>query len=144
MLMARQMGNVMIDYDIYIASLKMLQEISHLTRRSQAPAGISKDEWQNLPLEFDEVNIFEGVQADMELLRRYGQLYEQRSMIGNSECTALINQREIEISKAMSAESTVIARSSHRDGQSLQIIQYLGLIFLPLSLCTVSAQQCQI
>ncbi|KAK3722457.1 hypothetical protein LTR37_002449 [Vermiconidia calcicola] len=29
-----------------------------------------------------------------------------------------------------------MARSSHRDGQALRIIQYLGLVFLPLSLCT--------
>ena len=42
------------------------------------------------------------------------------------------------MNKQMSAESTMIARSAHRDGQSLRIIQYLGLFFLPLSLCTVS------
>lgn len=42
----------------------------------------------------------------------------------------------------MSAESTIIARSAHRDGQSLRIIQYLGLVFLPLSLCTVCVPSC--
>ena len=142
MLMARQMGNMSIDYDIYLASIKMLQEISYLIRHSDAPAHLSEDEWRSLSLEFDDLNTFEQVEREFVLLRRYGQLYEQRCQLGNSECTALVNQREIEISKSMSAESTIIARSSHRDGQSLRIIQYLGLVFLPLSLCTVSAYPC--
>ena len=138
MLMARQIGNVMIDLDIYMASLKLLTEISRLFRYCDVYGNLSEDEWRHLHLEFDDVQTFEQISADFELLKRYGGLYEQRSMIGNNECTALVNQREIEISKSMSAESTVIARSSHRDGQSLRIIQYLGLVFLPLSLCTVS------
>jgi hypothetical protein len=71
----------------------------------------------NLHLEFDDVQTFEQVQADIELQRRYGKFYEHRTMIGHNECMALVNQPEIEISKSMSAESTVIARSSHRDGQ---------------------------
>ena len=126
----------MIDYDIYLASLKLLIEISRLLRCSDVSGNMDEEEWRNLHLEFDDVQTFEQVYADIELQRRYGKLYEQRTMIGHNECMALVNQREIEISKSMSAESTVIARSAHRDGQSLQIIQYLGLVFLPLSLCT--------
>jgi hypothetical protein len=157
MLMARQMGNVMIDYDLYIWSLKVLQEVYRIIRDAEPPEGYTADQWQQLHQEFDG-STFDHVQTDFEHLRRCGQLYEQRAMIGNSEvsveeredsaqltyiqkCTALINQREVEISKNMSAESTLIARSAHRDGQSLRIIQYLGLVFLPLSLCTVSSMR---
>ena len=140
MLMARQMGNMMIDFDIYIASLKLLQEVSCFIRDADAPVSVSDDDWRGMKLEFDEIKTFEQVQSEFELNRRYGQLYEQRCQLGYNECSALVNQREIEISKSMSAESTIIARSAHRDGQSLRIIQYLGLVFLPLSLCTVGSQ----
>jgi Mg2+ and Co2+ transporter CorA len=34
----------------------------------------------------------------------------------------------------MAAESTLIARSSHQDNQSLRIIQIMSMIFLPASL----------
>lgn len=52
----------------------------------------------------------------------------------------MMNYREVEISGKISIESTALARRQHRDGQSLRIIQYLGLVFLPLSLGTVSSQ----
>ncbi|KAK3722456.1 hypothetical protein LTR37_002448 [Vermiconidia calcicola] len=84
MLMARQMGNVMIDYDIYLASLKLLQEISLLMRESRPPIGIDHAEWHQLHQDFDG-KMFEHVYADIDLLKRYGQLYEQRTIIGNSE-----------------------------------------------------------
>lgn len=106
-------------------------------RASHPPAWLSNDEWQGLSLDFDDVKYFEQIKEHTELQKTYGQLYKERCQLNYNECSALVNQREIEISKSMSAESTIIARSSHRDGQSLRIIQYLGLIFLPLSLCTV-------
>ena len=135
MTMARQMGNVMIDYDIYLASLALLQEVYKWTKEQEPPASVTAEEWRAAHLEFDGRN-FQTVKEEFVLLQRYGALYEERTKIGNSESTALVNQRDAEMTKQMSAESTVIARSAHRDGQSLRIIQYLGLFFLPLSLCT--------
>lgn len=135
MLMARQMGNVLIDYDIYQSSLMLLQEVYQMIRMADPPRHLTQQQWQDIHYEFDG-KTFELIHSQLNLLRKYGQLYEERSKIGNAECTALVNQREVEISKQMSAESTVIARSAHQDGQSLRIIQYLGLLFLPLSLCT--------
>lgn len=88
MLMARQMGNVMIDYDIYLASLKLLQEISLLMRESKPPIDIDNDEWHRVHQDFDG-KMFEHVYADIDLLKRYGHLYEQRTIIGNSEVLIL-------------------------------------------------------
>ena len=127
----------MTDYDIYITSLTSLQEISRLQREAEAPAGLSEDEWRDLHLEFDDMKYFKQIEDHTELQRGYGRLYKERCQLNYNELTALLNQREIELSKSMSKESTIIAQSSHRDGQSLRIIQYLGLVFLPLSLCTV-------
>ena len=84
MAMARQMGNVMIDYDIYLASLKLLLEINGLLKGSDPPGGISDEQWREANLELD-TNVFEQAYGGYELLRRYGQLYEQRAMIGNQE-----------------------------------------------------------
>ena len=135
MTMARQMGNVMIDYDIYLASLELLQEVYQWTKEQDPPVGLTAAAWRAAHLDFDGRN-FKTAHQEFALLRRYGALYEERTKIGNAESTALVNQRDAEMTKQMSAESTVIARSAHRDGQSLRIIQYLGLFFLPLSLCT--------
>ena len=84
MTMARQMGNVMIDYDIYLASLGMLREIYHWTKDQDPPEGVTPEEWRIAHLEFDGRN-FDTVKEEFELLRRYGQLYEERTKIGNSE-----------------------------------------------------------
>ena len=85
MRMARQMGNIMIDYDIYLASLQLLIDMTRLINNSEAPLGISNDEWRQENLDLNPVKTFEQIHADYELLRRYGQLYEQRAMIGNQE-----------------------------------------------------------
>ena len=133
--MARQMGNVMVDYEVYLAGLALIEEVYAWIRDQAPPAGTSVQEWRRAHHDFDG-RCFATVRREFELLRRYGELYEDRTKIGNDESTALVNQHDADMNKVMSAESTAIARSAHRDGQSLRVIQYLGLFFLPLSLCT--------
>lgn len=43
------MGNVMIDYDIYLASLKLLIEISRLLRYSDVSGNMEEEEWRKPP-----------------------------------------------------------------------------------------------
>ena len=42
MRMARQMGNIMIDYDIYLASLQLLIDMIRLVNNSDPPFGIGE------------------------------------------------------------------------------------------------------
>ena len=135
MTMARQIGNVLVDYDVYLASLALLQEVYAWIREQDPPDGVSAHDWRAAHLVFDGRS-FQTVRQEFELLQRYGRLYMERTTIGNSESDALVNQHDAELNKAMAAESTFIARSAQREGQSLRVIQYLGLFFLPLSLCT--------
>ena len=85
MTMARQMGNVLIDYDVYLSSLNLLQEVSRLIRDAGPPAGTSRESWDEIHRNNNEGRTFEHVYADFELRKRYGQLYEQRAAIGNNE-----------------------------------------------------------
>ena len=78
------MGNILIDYDIYLSSLKLLQNIFESTKGLGPPAGIDKDEWRDIHVEFNG-STFDDVYAEIELLKQYGQLYERRAMIGNQE-----------------------------------------------------------
>ena len=74
----------MIDYDFYLRSLKVIQDVYQLIRDANAPEGLTDDQWKQLHKEFDG-STFDHVRTDFEHLRRCGQLYEQRAMIGNTE-----------------------------------------------------------
>ena len=84
MTMARQMGNLMTDYDIYLASIALIQEIYQWIKEQDPPDGVSPDEWRLAHLDYDGRN-FETVRLEFKLLQRYGSLYEERTKIGNSE-----------------------------------------------------------
>ncbi|KAK3716497.1 hypothetical protein LTR37_006393 [Vermiconidia calcicola] len=109
MRMGRQMGNVNIDYDIYLVSLKFLEEVFDLIKNADPPPSTKAEDWKLLHQEFRGGNF--------------------------REVTALVNQREMDFSKSLSLQSAVITRRFYHDAQSLRIIQWLGLVFLPLSLC---------
>ena len=84
MTMARQIGNLLIDYDIFLASLDLLQEMSEWIKQQGPPDDTSAEEWEAIHNDLDGRN-FETVRAEFQLLQRYGQLYEERTKIGNSE-----------------------------------------------------------
>lgn len=85
MKIARQMGNVVIDYDIFLASLRQMVDISRFLKDSDPPAGMSETEWCNIHIELDPTKIFTQLQGDYELLKKYGKLYESRAIIGYQE-----------------------------------------------------------
>ena len=84
MRMGRQMGNVNIDYDIYLVSLKFLEEVFDLIRNADPPASVKSEDWKLLHQEFGGGNLRE-VYENINLLGTYGQLYQQRGVIGNNE-----------------------------------------------------------
>ncbi|KAK5170478.1 uncharacterized protein LTR77_005066 [Saxophila tyrrhenica] len=87
MLMARQMGNVQIDHDLDLWSLRMLQEVYQIIRDCGPPDFFTEDEWQQLHREFDG-ETFQQVSTVFEYLKLCGQLYERRATIGNNEVCA--------------------------------------------------------
>lgn len=110
MLMARQMGNVRIDYDIYLGSLRLLLEVFELIKHSGPPVGTSEEEWSDIHREFDN-SVFELKVRDFELTKQYGELYERRSMIGNTEvCLHHILTYRLSMSNAHSLTSSSAQR----------------------------------
>ena len=84
MRMGRQMGNVNIDYDIYLVSLKFLEEVFDLIKNADPPPSTKAEDWKLLHQEFRGGN-FREVYENINLLRTYGRLYQQRGAIGNNE-----------------------------------------------------------
>ena len=91
MLLGRQTGNILVDYDIYLASLQLLREISTVISNWGPPSGISVRDWRTRHIEFEDYKAFEQVSSEFELQRRYAKLYEHRTMINNNE----VNQAHV-------------------------------------------------